>query len=456
MDILQIEILFASVSSAVYCYAMLIYSSSILGFRSELLRWIGALTTCSAGALYTSLTLFYVPIPVIYIMAFFIILFLFHMFLNGSWLQHVFAAGNFIFHIIFFRGITLTILSMITAENLYTIVGDKTMSSLSLGLAFTLSFVYLVFFFKRLYPLKNVVAVAQEPKYLKILSCSQAMLNILFVLGSTTYYFKKIDTWFSLYHLFAYILILIVFYILFDFCVKSDRLQEFQSAYHLYEQQLEKQVDAYATQEQYVQRMRKFKHDWISLKNTLVPMLETVSREELLSYLGQIDTVLCSLSSAHKEFSNNPLVQAILIHTEVLCQKYGIAFEATAIFPPDMPLGSLDLCRIFTNITNNAVEANDLLGVHTSRYIHISTAANLNWCTITCENSFNGAIQKNGDTYSSTKEDTCAHGFGIRNVVSASKHDVVQSDRKSVTLITSFFEALFMFMFQSAFLWQLF
>lgn len=40
--------------------------------------------------------------------------------------------------------------------------------------------------------------------------------------------------------------------------------------------------------------------------------------------------------------------------------------------------------------------------------------------------------------------------------VSASKHDVVQPDRKSVTLITSFFEALFMFMFQSAFLWQLF
>lgn len=416
MDFLLLEIFFAMASSAVYCYAMLTYVGSIMGFRSRHLRWIASLTVCGASALYTCLTLFYVPIPLIYIMAFFIILILFRIFLKGSCLQCVFAAGNFIFHIVSIRGVTLAILSLTTGENLSVIAENKTMSSLSLSLTFALAFIYLIFFFSRLYPLKNIIAVAQKPKYLKIMSYSQGILNILLILGSSVYYFEDIDIWFSIYHLSAYILIFILFYILFDFCVKSSRLQEFQSAYNLYEQQLEKQVDAYTTQEQYIQRMRKFRHDWLTLKNTLAPMLETGSREELLSFLGQIDSSLYCLSGTYKEYSNNPLVQAILIHTQALCQKHGILLEATAVFPLELPLGNLDLCRIFTNITNNAVEANRLLEESFPKYIRITTAVNLNWCTIICENSFSGTIQKSGDTYSSTKEDNSAHGFGIKNV----------------------------------------
>lgn len=416
MDILSLEILFAIVSCMVYSYAMLTYAGSIIGFRSQLLKCIGSFTVCFASAIYTCLTLFHVPIPVIYIMAFFIILTLFRIFLNGSWLQYVFAAGNFIFHIVSFRGVTLAILSLTTGESLYTIANSKPMSSLSLGLTFTSSFIYLSFFFSRLYPLKNIIGVAQEPKYLKIMSYSQSILNILLILGSTVYYLEDIDTWFSYYHLVAYILIFIVFYILFNFCVKSTHLQEFQSAYNLYEQQLEKQVDAYTIQGQYIQHMRKFRHDWINLKSTLVPMIDTGSKEELLSFLGQFDTALHSLSDTYKEFSNYPLVQAILIHTQALCQKYGINFEATAIFPKEIPLSILNLCRIFTNITNNAVEANNLLDKSATKFIHITTAANRNWCTITCENSFNGVIQKSGDVIFSTKKNPYAHGFGIRNV----------------------------------------
>ena len=225
--------------------------------------------------------------------------------------------------------------------------------------------------------MESIAAVAQKTKYLKIMSYSQSVLNTLLILGSIVYYCEDINIWFSLYHLAAYIMIFIIFYILFDFCVKNSSLHEFQTAYCLYEQQLEKQVDAYTTQEQYIQNMRKFRHDWINHRNTLVPMVETGSRDELLGFLGQIDTALCGLSGTYKEFSNNPLVQAILIHTQTLCLKHGIAFEAAAVFPPEIPLENLDLCRIFTNITNNAVEANCLLE-EAKRYIRITTSANQN------------------------------------------------------------------------------
>lgn len=87
--------------------------------------------------------------------------------------------------------------------------------------------------------MESIAAVAQKTKYLKIMSYSQSVLNTLLILGSIVYYCEDINIWFSLYHLAAYIMIFIIFYILFDFCVKNSSLHEFQTAYYLYEQQLE-------------------------------------------------------------------------------------------------------------------------------------------------------------------------------------------------------------------------
>lgn len=412
MNIIKI---FALIGCFAYAWLMLSYIGSLLGFRSEKYRLIAHILVGTVSVLYAYISISHIPIPVIYVLAFVIILLLCHFMLNGTWLQHTFASGNFVFHIINSRGIVLSIISLLYQKNLYWVTSNDFLHYLSVGLAFFACFFYLIFFSYRLYPAKDIITVAQKSEYLTIMTASQGFLNILLLLGNNVYAFKEAPVWFSLYHLLAYILIFVTFYVLFNFCVKSSTLQKYRSAYRLYEQQLQKQVDAYTIQVEYTQRMRKFHHDWNHIKITLHPLIETGKKEDIIRFLDEIDVTIHDLSGNYKEYSGNPLIQAILLHTHLMCKKRGIDFEASAVLPESTPLNAFDLCRVFTNITNNALEANEHVDSK-NKYIRIMTAASENWCTITCVNSFNSILKKVNGEYHTLKKDTQSHGFGIKNI----------------------------------------
>lgn len=408
--------LFTLSCSFAYACAMLSYTGELLGFRLGISRHLSYALYGSASAIYTYVTLFHVPIPLIYLQGFFIILLLFRLILSGSWIQHIFASGNFIFHIISIRGVSLALFALFYHENLYWVIRNERIHTISIGLAFFISLCYLAVFSRKLYPLRDIVAVAQNTDYLRILSACQGTLNSLLILGSSVYYFERIPEWFSLYHLSAYILIFIAFYLLFDFCVKNSILHQYKSAYQLYEKQLQKQVDAYGAQVQYLQQMRQFRHDWIHMRDTMFSIIQSGTTENMRDFLSKIDAAMRDLSGTYTEYSNNPLMQAILLDCHALCQKRQIRFEASAVLPEGLLLNDFDLCRIFTNITNNALDANERLPVAYSRYIRLSTSATECWCTITCQNSFNGVLKIVNGRYCSLKEDEFSHGFGIKNM----------------------------------------
>lgn len=408
-------IIFALLGCFVYVWLMLSYIGSLLGFRVEKYKLIAQVLTSTISVIYAYISIYHIPVPIIYILAFIILLLLFHLMLNGTWLQHTFASSNIIFHIISSRGIILSVISLLYGQNLYTVIRNDFLHYLSIGLSFFACFLYLIFFSYRLYPLKEIVSVGQKREYLTIMTVSQGFLNNLLLFGDTVYSFKEAPNWFSLYHLFAYILIFTTFYILFNFCVKSSTLQKYKSAYRLYEQQLQKQVKAYTVQAEYTQRMREFRHDWNHIKETLHPLIETGKKEDILRFLDEIDVTIHDLSGNYKEYSGNPLIQAILLHTNLLCQKQDIDFEASAILPESIPLNAFDLCRVFTNITNNALEANENLHSR-HKYIRIMTAASEHWCTITCVNSFNGILKKVNGEYHTLKNDSHSHGFGLKHI----------------------------------------
>lgn len=399
-----------------YACAMLSYTGGLLGFRLGTSRFLSYFLYGFASSVYTYVTLFHVPLPFIYLWAFFIILLLFHLILSGSWIQHIFASGNFIFHIISIRGITLALFSLLYQQNLNWVIRNERLHILSIGLSFFIALCYLALFSRKLYPLSDIIAIAQKADVLKFLSACQGTLNTLLILGSSVYYLEKEPNWFSLYHLAAYILIFIAFYLLFDFCVKNCVLHKYKSAYQLYEKQLQKQVDAYAAQVQYLQQMRRFRHDWIHMRDTLFAIIKAGTKKELLNFLSEMDAAMHDLSGTYTEYSNHPLIQAILLDCHALCQKRHICFDASAVLPEGLLLSDFDLCRIFTNITNNALDANERLGDTCFRYIRLSTSAHEGWCTITCQNSFNGVLKIVNGKYHSLKEDDFSHGFGIKNM----------------------------------------
>lgn len=69
----------------------------------------------------------------------------------------------------------------------------------------------------------------------------------------------------------------------------------------------------------------------------------------------------------------------------------------------------IDLCRIFSNVLNNALEASDKIE-KTHRQIDVHSKVVNHWFTLVVENTYDGITN---DTKGTTKKEYVEHGFGL-------------------------------------------
>ena len=80
-------------------------------------------------------------------------------------------------------------------------------------------------------------------------------------------------------------------------------------------------------------------------------------------------------------------------------------------------LGAPDICTIYGNLLDNAIEAVAALEEGTAREIVLRTSVRGGLLLIRTENRLSGERKRNADQgFATTKEDAGAHGFGLRNV----------------------------------------
>lgn len=80
-------------------------------------------------------------------------------------------------------------------------------------------------------------------------------------------------------------------------------------------------------------------------------------------------------------------------------------------------LSAPDICTIYGNLLDNAIEAVGALEAGTAREIVLRTSVRGGFLLIRTENRFAGARKRNAENgFATTKEDAGAHGFGLRNV----------------------------------------
>lgn len=80
-------------------------------------------------------------------------------------------------------------------------------------------------------------------------------------------------------------------------------------------------------------------------------------------------------------------------------------------------LSALDICTIYGNLLDNAIEAVGALEEGTVREIVLRTGMRGGLLLIRTENRFSGERKRSADHgFATTKEDAGAHGFGLRNV----------------------------------------
>lgn len=160
---------------------------------------------------------------------------------------------------------------------------------------------------------------------------------------------------------------------------------------------------------------RKIRHDINNHLSALGILLNEGRTAEAKAYLGEISEELAMQKPPAA--TGRPVLDALLLSKARIAENENIKLEIT--IESDFPesISDYDLCGIFGNVLDNAIEACEKCE---ERYIHLAVKKQLDMLCIFCENPYSGNISPDHVT---SKPDKSSHGFGIKRIEQlAEKH----------------------------------
>ena len=177
----------------------------------------------------------------------------------------------------------------------------------------------------------------------------------------------------------------------------------------------ERQIESYSNQlnvmMQSEEKVRAFRHDMRHHLNELSIMADRINAEEIIDYIRSMYTYLDNpyeyISSGNKEVDS--LLNYLVNKAKSILNR--VDYEIN--IPKELAIRSFDLNVIIGNLLDNAIEASK---DSEEKWLEISLKYEQGMLFIRIRNSYQNAIQKNGECYLSTKKDTQEHGIGLQNV----------------------------------------
>ncbi|MGN0665839.1 MAG: sensor histidine kinase [Huintestinicola sp.] len=160
---------------------------------------------------------------------------------------------------------------------------------------------------------------------------------------------------------------------------------------------------------------RKIRHDINNHLSALGILLNEGRTAEAKAYLGEISTELAMQKPPAA--TGRPVLDALLLSKARTAENENIKLEISIESDFAVSISDYDLCGIFGNILDNAIESCEKCE---ERYIHLAVKKQLDMLCIFCENPYSGIISPDHET---SKPDKSSHGFGIKRIEQlAEKH----------------------------------
>lgn len=157
--------------------------------------------------------------------------------------------------------------------------------------------------------------------------------------------------------------------------------------------------------------LRAFRHDINNQLTALSGYLDAGDLAGGRQYLAGISDHFKSASLAIN--TGNNALDAILSAKRALAENHGIRFTSKLRVQENLPIAPEDLCIIFGNALDNAIEACDRLPADAERTIalHLLQDAHTLTCIVT-----NTAPSRRSASFITSKADKAQHGFGLNNI----------------------------------------
>ena len=212
----------------------------------------------------------------------------------------------------------------------------------------------------------------------------------------------------------TYFLILSILTIYFfgEICLFYQKEQQ-RYALELNNKALEQQV---VFQEASVSYLRKIRHDIQSNLINIAFLMKENHIEESIKYINAITSTLEMTKSI--TCCGNKYLDAILNFTTALCKKNHIDMRFTIDEAPEVSVAPIDLSAVFSNVLNNAIDANLTLN-EADRYISLKMFCYKNYLSVIVKNPYNHTINEKDGLLITNKKDKSFHGYGVKSIRSS-------------------------------------
>lgn len=120
--------------------------------------------------------------------------------------------------------------------------------------------------------------------------------------------------------------------------------------------------------------------------------------------------------------TGNPVLDTILTGKSLYCHQHGITMTSVADGKLLDFMEVVDICNIFGNALENAIESVMEIEDKEKRLIHVTVSQVNAFVMIRIENYFEGQLQTDGEQYLTTKSDKRSHGYGIKSIQYTAHH----------------------------------
>lgn len=199
------------------------------------------------------------------------------------------------------------------------------------------------------------------------------------------------------------------------------------------------ELDYYNKLKTNIAETRKINHDisnMVTVMKTLVDGNESTNKEQAKVVIQELTDTL--ENNKIRKFCENELVNIIIINKYDKIKSNNIEFSCNLNIPNNINIKSTDLCRMFTNIIDNATEACIAAKDKTKAFIILSAQIKSNNFVVKCINYCDTNIPKDTENLTSTKPNH--HGLGIeilKNIAKSYSGDVTISCKDNTfTIVT--------------------
>ena len=178
-------------------------------------------------------------------------------------------------------------------------------------------------------------------------------------------------------------------------------------------------------QNQYVQYQQSresievINHKYHDLKHQIAVLRAEPDADRREAYLDGMEEEIRDYEAQNK--TGNSVLDTVLTGKSLYCARHGVELTCVADGGRIGFLDVMDICTIFGNILDNAIECELRIPDREKRLVHLAVYAKKDFLVIQCENYCQEVLQFRDGLPVSTKQDSAYHGYGIKSVRQAAE-----------------------------------